>query len=531
MTTMRIRDIIADEASGQLRAETDARWVQELTEKIRGEGFKEDRPLVVFNRGGVWLLIDGFHRYRAAILAGLTDVPVTVFKGTWLGALTYGVEQNKAHGMKLDPKADYKMAALKLHAAGAGVTDICDCIFGHQRGKGGARKDGYRTSHHPRKGIVENWLGHQGKKNGILRHTKKGVVGAKITAQAIEADPDLDLLSPDVTPELLIEKATKSQKAQAELEGRQKAAESIFKGLNAPVQTPPWAQTGFEHSGSHGIPVLFLSDVHAGEVVNKREMQGRNEYDWQIMERRLDKLFQTAGYLPTLLVNSRPAGIYVVLGGDMVSGDIHEELTNTNEVGPVEATERFPSLLVGHLKALADQYGNVHVKGVAGNHGRTSRKPQAKMYATTNFDWLIYKTTQKLIEASGDERFTFEFPESRDLRFDIMGRRFLLTHGDQFRGGDGMIGGIGPIMRGDVRKRTNAAFGLPLDNGMDAAYDTIMMGHWHQTIFTPYLIVNGSVKGLDEYAAAINVRQEGPAQWLFNVHPKYGIIWPNPVYL
>ena len=85
-------------------------------------------------------------------------------------------------------------------------------------------------------------------------------------------------------------------------------------------------------------------------------------------------------------------------------------------------------------------------------------------------------------------------------------------------------------MRGDVRKRTNAAFGLPLDNGLDASYDTIMMGHWHQTIFTPYLIVNGSVKGLDEYAASINVRQEGPAQWLFNVHPKFGIIWPNPIY-
>ncbi len=344
-------------------------------------------------------------------------------------------------------------------------------------------------------------------------------------------DPDTHTDIPFPTPKPLIERATKSQRAEAELKGREAAAESIFKGLSAPVPVPEWAHADFAVPNSHGIPVLFLSDVHAGEVVNKREMQGRNEYDWAIMERRLDKLFATAGYLPTLLVQSKPVGIYVILGGDMVSGDIHDELRETNELGPVEASERLPSLLVGHLRLLADKFGNVHVKGVAGNHGRSRQKPQAKLYTKSNFDWLIYRTTQKIIEALGDERFTFEFPESRDLRFDIFGRRFLLTHGDQFRGGDGMIGGIGPIMRGDVRKRTNAAFGLPLDNGLDAAYDTIMMGHWHQTIFTPYLIVNGSVKGLDEYAAAINVRQEGPAQWLFNVHPKYGIIWPNPIYL
>ena len=58
----------------------------------------------------------------------------------------------------------------------------------------------------------------------------------------------------------------------------------------------------------------------------------------------------------------------MILGGDMVSGDIHDELRETNEVGPVEAAERFPALLVGHLKGLADKFGNVHVKGVAGNH-------------------------------------------------------------------------------------------------------------------------------------------------------------------
>lgn len=34
----------------------------------------------------------------------------------------------------------------------------------------------------------------------------------------------------------------------------------------------------------------------------------------------------------------------------------------------------------------------------------------------------------------------------------FMAISYLLTHGDQFRGGDGVIGALGPIIRGDHKK-------------------------------------------------------------------------------
>lgn len=50
-----------------------------------------------------------------------------------------------------------------------------------------------------------------------------------------------------------------------------------------------------------------------------------------------------------------------------------------------------------------------------------------------------------------------------------MGHRYLLTHGDQFRDGDGMIARC-PIIRGDHRQRSR-------NNQIDMAYDTMLLGH------------------------------------------------------
>ena len=300
--------------------------------------------------------------------------------------------------------------------------------------------------------------------------------------------------------------------------------ERAFK-LPRQVHTPSWSKEGSLPSSSPGTPVLFISDIHAGEYVNSAEVMGKNAYDWNIMERRFETVFSTAVELLTKhLALPKYDGIVVPLGGDLVSGEIHEELKETNEKSVLECTFELSAILAGHLKRLADVFGHVFVPGIPGNHGRMDRKPRAKGYVATNADYHTYRQIARLLQ--GDDRFEFNFPLSRDVRFDVAGRRFLLTHGDQFHGGDSMIGPIGPIMRGDVRKRTNAALGL----AKDQEYDTMLCGHFHTTIMLPSLIVNGSLKGLDEYTMGLNVRQEHPSQMLFTVHPKHGITWFIPIH-
>lgn len=290
----------------------------------------------------------------------------------------------------------------------------------------------------------------------------------------------------------------------------------------AVTPTPTWVASKQLPKKCPGTPILFISDIHAGEVVKKEEVMGLNSYNWAIMEARLERVFKvTAELLKEHLAHTAYPGIVVVLGGDIVSGDIHDELKETNEKSVYDSIIPMATLLSGHIKGLRKVFGKVRVIGVAGNHGRNTRRPRFKGYVENNADYLIYQLIAKFLE--DDKNVTCEFPKSRDFNFTVAGRKFRLTHGDQFQGGDGVVGCIGPITRGDAKKRVSAT-----QTGQ-GGYDTLMVAHFHSTINTPSIIVNGSLKGIDEFALGINVRFEEPSQTLFTVHPKYGINWIMPV--
>jgi hypothetical protein len=55
-------------------------------------------------------------------------------------------------------------------------------------------------------------------------------------------------------------------------------------------------------------------------------------------------------------------------------------------------------------------------------------------------------------------------------------------------------------------------------------------GHWHQLVQTPGLIVNGSLKGVDEYAFINNFGYEQPQQALAVITPERGITIQAPIF-
>ena len=59
----------------------------------------------------------------------------------------------------------------------------------------------------------------------------------------------------------------------------------------------------------------------------------------------------------------------------------------------------------------------------------------------------------------------------------------------------------------------------------------MLLGHWHQLIQLERLIVNGSLKGYDEYAYSNNFGFEPPRQALWLTHPEHGLTFSMPVYL
>ena len=289
----------------------------------------------------------------------------------------------------------------------------------------------------------------------------------------------------------------------------------------APDETWHWdAKQGVK---TPGVPTLFLSDLHWGEVVKGAQIMRKNEYSPAIARERMKTLIESAIHLCNIVdPKFRFPGIVVPLGGDMISGNIHEELMATNELNSMPAVLDLYSVLVAAITRLADAFGAVRLPCVTGNHGRDTHKIWHKDRHATSFDWLLYNFLAKHFE--NDKRVRFYIPDGPDAHYRIFGHRYLLTHGDQFRGGDGMIGALGPIIRGDHKKRSrNSQIGLD--------YDTMICGHWHQYMHLTRLIVNGSLKGYDEYAFNSNFPFERPQQALWLTHPKYGITYRMPVYV
>ena len=284
---------------------------------------------------------------------------------------------------------------------------------------------------------------------------------------------------------------------------------------------PSWLIKPGASKSAPGVPTLFASDWHWGENVDPNQVNNVNSYNMKIAHKRAKKMIEVAiDLLNNHMVNPKYPGIVFALGGDMVSGDIHEELMATNDAEIMPVVIDLFGVLIWCIETLADRFGKVFVPCVGGNHGRNTHKIRNKGRNFTSFDWLTYQFLAKHFES--DNRVSFHIPDGPDALYAIYNHKYLLTHGDQFRGGDGVIGALGPIIRGDHKKRSRNA-------QIDMEYDTMIIGHFHQLIQLERLIVNGSLKGYCEYAYSNNFGFEPPRQALWITHPYHGITFSMPV--
>ncbi len=292
--------------------------------------------------------------------------------------------------------------------------------------------------------------------------------------------------------------------------------------LSELVPTPPkWLRPERPKKGIPGVPMTMWSDFHWGEVVRAGEVGGVNEFNRTIAKARLQRLVrQTIDLAKHHMVNPQYPGIVVALGGDMITGTIHDELADTNEGYVQQHLLELQEELIAALECMADAFGKVFVPCVVGNHGRETLRPRMKGRVYTSYEWNLYCQLERYFRR--DARFCFLVPGETDCYFNVLGHRFLLTHGDALgvKGGDGIIGVLGPIARGTFKVgRSEAHIGRD--------FDTLLMGHWHTYIprgAAVPAIVNGSLKGYDEYARlGLRVPYSRPSQALWFVHRKYGI--------
>jgi len=293
------------------------------------------------------------------------------------------------------------------------------------------------------------------------------------------------------------------------------------------IDPPDWVLRPHRSDDTPGVPVCLWSDWHIGETVDPAQVYSMNAFNEGVAEERIRRLVERTIHLACeRMVNPRYPGIVVWLGGDMVSGWLHHELVATDWCPPTVAVAWCVSRLRWALTQLREKFGRVLVVCSPGNHGRITQKPMAKGSALASYDHLIYSQVVELFR--DDRNIRICAAADGEALVQIAGTRFLMMHGHELgvSGGDGIIGALGPIMRGRTKVgRSQATVGRD--------FDVLCLGHYHQPIWQPTagIIVNGTLKGWDEYARVRRLPYATASQMLFFVHPTWGPIQPFDVFL
>lgn len=294
------------------------------------------------------------------------------------------------------------------------------------------------------------------------------------------------------------------------------------------AEPPKWLDKAPGKSTT-GIPLICCNDWHWGETVDPDQVGGVNKFNRFIARQRVHTLYDVVNDLCfNHMTNPSYPGAVIALLGDFITGIIHDDLALTND-GPLtwslfEVENHIIALLQGWKK----KFGKIVVIAVPGNHGRSTPRPRNNNKIYESWEWLIYCKIEKFFRDDPD--VTVYVPNEVDAFATIYGRRFMFTHGDTLgvKGGDGLIGALGPIARGALKVGAQ-------QRRIGRDFDTLVMAHWHISVpagdATPVL-VSPCLIGHSMYGhLQLRVPPARPAQSLSFWHPKHGLTAQWSMYL
>lgn len=302
-------------------------------------------------------------------------------------------------------------------------------------------------------------------------------------------------------------------------------AEKLGGIRDVPYRIPDFLQPSAPARRGKSVIGALLSDIHMGEVIAAEEIQGINAFDAEICRQRLRRYFAAVCTVGLRWASDTDClGAVVAFAGDLISGDIHEELRITNDLTAHEQVQAMVEEGAHGIRTLLEAFGRVHVIGVPGNHGRNTPKPTAKLYARLSYDMMVVAMLQR--EFAGNDRVTFQCSAAKDQMTPIFGRTLFTTHGDKIgtKGGMGFAGPMLPIVRGAKKIEAQQA-------SVGRKPDLIQFGHYHTTGNPGDVLSNGSVPGYSEYGDDLRAVVEPPQQWMYLLHDRWWLRERMPVQL
>ena len=300
-----------------------------------------------------------------------------------------------------------------------------------------------------------------------------------------------------------------------------------------PVQPP----INNDSMGQHPqTMVAVLTDTHVGERVALNQMAGLNAYDLDKFNRRLSGWAIQVLNLATYRRNICDVNELVVpLLGDIISGDIHEELSRSNIDNCMIQMLSAAHVISQALMYLAPHFESVRVPCVVGNHGRMTRKPPMKD-KYMDWDYMVYQWIAAF--CASQPNITFQIPKTFAQIVEICNRKVLLFHGDSISGGGSSqsIHRMVSAMRGVTQFRQAIENTVVKHDGdLSDVFTDVMLGHFHRVdtydIGTGSAWICGTTKGGDEFSLNRLQAVSAPKQVVTYWHPVYGNVGTEIVYL
>lgn len=318
------------------------------------------------------------------------------------------------------------------------------------------------------------------------------------------------------------------ESASDELKELRKLVAFYDSARNEPLVVPEWRLP--RRGGQHhvGTQVSQIADWHLDEVVEPDQILFLNAYNRQIAHQRIERWVEKTITLPREYMRGLDLeGLVIPSTGDLFTGVIHQELAQTNEDEILASVLYWMEPIIGFLELMAKEYPGVEVDAVPGNHPRNTEKYDHKNRVKKNYESFFWAVVRDRLKDRGKApNVTVNVSPSANMNVQIYGRNYLLDHGYEFKGGSGISGAFAPLSLGAHRKNLRQSVA-------DMPMHTMIIGHLHQIINIPGVIMGGCLKGYDEFAFDHNLRPDengaGQAMWITSPE-RAQVLW-MPIYV
>lgn len=167
--------------------------------------------------------------------------------------------------------------------------------------------------------------------------------------------------------------------------------------------------------------IVCVSDVHLGQ--NADNYFGM--YNAEVASQR----FQN--YLSSILEIQEihhAQNVYILLIGDLISGNIHTTVRLENRENVVQQTQIVSELIAAFTYELSKHFNMTHIVSVAGNHSRIGKKDD--VLRDERMDDIVPWYLEAKLRHLGNIVFEKQIYDSTIASFMVRGHEYLVLHGD-----------------------------------------------------------------------------------------------------